>query len=160
MMTIWRVRTLREKLLLAFLAFAFCGVIFVQVVALPLVDERQRRLASLEAAREEFLVIREGASRIESFRVRRSERPASGPVRSTVTATARDMDVAITRVQPGEDDRLTVWIDAVETRQLFEWLLLLRERHGLHVLQATVRAGADDTAVATQLVIGQSESLP
>jgi type II secretory pathway component PulM len=62
-------------------------------------------------------------------------------IRIVATETAREMGVAVTRLNPAENDGLSIWLDGTEPTLLFRWLLRLREEHGIAVWRASIHKG-------------------
>jgi type II secretory pathway component PulM len=66
---------------------------------------------------------------------------------------ARGMSLAITRLQPGEDDSLTMWLDSADGGLLYQWLALIGQRHDIRVKNISVSKNEGQGTVRVQVTL-------
>jgi general secretion pathway protein M len=108
----WVDREPRERLLLAVLGalLTLFGLIFLLV--LPLQAARADAVSALDRAKADMIAV----SRLQA-QTGQTGRAAFN--RAVLVNVARAEDVKLTRVQPGADTTLSVWIDEAQTERLY-----------------------------------------
>lgn len=142
----WNGRTARERIMLAILAAVLALAVGWYGVIAPLgawagAAETRRAEAAHALARAEAAAAALAA-----------RKPAApGALARAVDASAQAAGVAIARRREDADGRLTVWIDGVEPRLLMQWLMLLRQGHGVGVAAMTASKGEAGLQVQVSL---------
>ncbi|MEM7728393.1 MAG: type II secretion system protein GspM [Pseudomonadota bacterium] len=108
----WAMREPRERVLLAVLGGLALVFLLVFALLLPLQDARARASAELDRARADLVA----ASRLSPAVDPSSRAPFD---RAVLVNIARAADIRLTRVQPGQDGSLSVWIDDAQTLALY-----------------------------------------
>lgn len=135
MKTYWLNLTLRERMLVftaGGLLALFIGVIGV---VRPLMQYHDQSEQNLVAAQNELKVIAELSS--EYRRAQNNEKNNNKPTevgqaaRVTISVSARDAGLVVSRIQPSEDGSLTLWSDSVASPVFYKWLKSLEANHGL-----------------------------
>ncbi|MEO1038493.1 MAG: type II secretion system protein M [Pseudomonadota bacterium] len=153
---LWTERNPREQVLLAFAGLLLVVLVVWTFIVSPASQYRANAQASYEAAVESH---RELVSGIGLHRrlAAASDGAVAGGDRSLgllVAQSSVERSLSITRVQPDENGRITVWLDNVDSRALMDWLLALSAEEGVSVTRLTMdREG--DGMVRAQLVIGR-----
>ncbi len=80
---------------------------------------------------------------------------ADQSMRVTITTTAHDMGVTISRLEPESSGGLTVWFEEVGAEPLHGWIARLQEDHGITVGKASIRRHDSKTAVRAQILLVQ-----
>ncbi len=135
----WLGRSDRERLMLGGLAVVLAALVAWYGVVTPLrraadvmADRRARAEAGLALAKA---ALGPGGRRPAA---------AAGPLAATVDASAAAAGIAIERRREDADGRLTVWIASIEPQVLMQWLVTLRDGHGVTV--AALSAAKTDRA--------------
>lgn len=147
----WEERTPRERILLLALLTAGIVLAAVQLVWLPLDRAQERAVRARDAARLILADVQAAASR--AGQQAKTNVPATDDPRGTVIRTAREANLTLTRLEPGQDG-LSVWMDEVKADELHRWLGRLQADHGLEVRRASVRANDDNATVRAQILFG------
>lgn len=155
MMDVWTSRTPREQVLLLVMAVLVLCVGLSQFLVQPVLEQRRDSRAALARSQALLAAVNEATLQQRANPAPRADEggAAGQPVRSVVTATARAMNVAITRVQPQGDDSVVLWIDAVETEALFRWISLMDTRHHLSVDQIQINSADRKGLVTARIVV-------
>ncbi|WP_417317575.1 type II secretion system protein GspM [Emcibacter sp.] len=84
------------------------------------------------------------------------EKQAGGKEVSLQTAAgqaARSMGLVITRLQPGDGDSQTLWLDNADGGLLFQWLARVGQRHGFRVKNISVTKNEGQGTVRAQVTL-------
>lgn len=162
MMNWWMERTERERWLLAGVGGLLALLMLWQFFYRPVVDYHRDAEQSYAAAQDRLEDMQQAASQVAALQGRSSgeARDAGGQsTRSLVMASAQAAGLAVTRLQPGEDDSLTVWIDDADARLVYDWLVALQEKFGVSVQKASLSANDGAATIRAQLQLaGRGES--
>lgn len=153
MMRWWQERTPREQALLSGLGLLLAVLAVWQLVLSPLAQWREAAAQSYLQADELLEQVRRGAAEAQALQavaVRR-ETARGGSLRSTVTATARQAGITISRLEPSDDGGLTIWLEEADAQEMQAWLAGLYRDHGIAVGRATVRRHDSREAVRAQI---------
>jgi type II secretory pathway component PulM len=151
-MNLWNDRTPREQKLLL-LALALSGLLAIwQFVWLPLHGQYGSARAELGQAAQELAFVQTRALELAHKKPTAETRKFS---QALVVETARSRSVALSRVQPEANARLTIWLDQVETKSLYGFLQELVREHGARIERASIRA--DDTGLVAAQITFQLE---
>ncbi|HYG25315.1 MAG TPA: type II secretion system protein GspM [Caulobacteraceae bacterium] len=126
----WAGRTVREQWMLRGLAAVLAAVVAWYGVLTPL---QAWRAAAAERRQEAARELAEVNAGIQALRQSKPSAAGGQDVSAVVESSAASAGIVISRRREAEDARLTVWIDAVPSRTLMQWLLLLRQSHGVAV---------------------------
>lgn len=148
MMQWWFDREPRERALLLGVAMMAGLFAFFQFLVLPLVHYRASAQDQYDAALAILEDVEAGARTAQAIRAAAGARP-EGAVRTIVAATATELGLAITRLQPLETAELDVWLDNVSAQLLYAWVGRLQER-GIPVTRAVIQK-SDGATVSAQI---------
>lgn len=144
----WSDRLPRERALLLSVAVLTCAFGMFQFLLMPLVNYRASARDQHEAALAMLEEVETGARTVQALRTTAGERP-EGAMRTVVAATATELGLPITRLQPLENTDLDVWLDNVSSPLLYAWIGRLHER-GIPVSRAVVQKSGGN-AVSAQI---------
>ncbi len=144
----WSDRQPRERTLIAGVGALMLMFAVFQFLILPLAAYRASARAEHEAALAMLQEVEAGARTVQTVRAAAGERP-EGAARTIVAATATELGLAITRLQPLESSELDVWLDDVASPLLFAWVGRLQER-GIPVTRAVIQKN-DGATVSAQI---------
>ncbi|MEL6686545.1 MAG: type II secretion system protein GspM [Pseudomonadota bacterium] len=143
----WDRREPRERLLLSILAPVATLFILIFGLILPVQSARADATADLKRAQADLIAVSrltpasEGAGRLPFDR-------------SVLVTVARAQDVRLTRVQPGTDGTLSVWIDEAQTQRLYAFFDALLSDYAVGLDQVIVSADANGQLSAQFVVRG------
>jgi len=148
----WQNLTARERTMvtiagaLAILVFGYFALVR------PLVAYERTSESALKRAQAVYQQIAQGAAEVEAARGTKPGRPgAKESLRVAVAQTARDSGVAISRLQPGADGALTVWVESVPSAVFFRWLQELGSAHGIAPVKVLAQKTSAEGRVRVQL---------
>jgi len=145
----WSDRSPRERTMLAGVAGVMIVLMLFQFGLRPLLSYRQSAAASYESAA--ILLSEVEAAAQEIVALQSVVATGSGGVsRVTISTTAAQFSLPITRLQPHENAGLDVWLDNVAPVALFKWLDAMYHQHGISVVRASVQKNADGATVNAQ----------
>lgn len=151
----WAERTTREQALLAGALALIAAIIAWYGVLAPSVAWRQAAERDYVRAVESFEVMVDGAARYRALTSNETrQQRSSAPLRTVIGRTANERGVAISRVQPLDDGRLGVWLDAVEADALMGWLSMLAVEEGVRVDRVSLDREGDGIVRAQLLLAG------
>ncbi len=134
----WHERTQREKAALVGLGGLLLVLCAVQFGMKPLVAYRLGAKTDFENAVALLAQVEADASEIEGLRSGAVAR-AHVEARTAVGLVASEQGLAITRLQPHENNDLDVWLDDVGSPALYKWITALQERYGISVARASIQ---------------------
>ena len=73
------------------------------------------------------------------------------PLRRALTNVSRRTTITISRLQPGANGALTVWIDGTDMPSLARWIVALEAEYGHRVQKATLAKNSDGTTIRAQI---------
>lgn len=152
----WQERTSRERALLMVAGGLCLLVALYQFGWMPLADYRARAAARLAAADRLYVDVAQGARLVAAAR-QDDQKADARPLRLLASANARDMGLAITRLQPSGEEELSIWFDHVDSRLLWRWLVALQRDHGVSVIKATIQRDDDQPTVRAQFLLHKPE---
>ena len=143
----WDGREPRERLLLVALGAIVGLFILIFGVVLPVQSARTDASESLRRAQAELMAV----SRLSPS----SEQTRRAPFdRSVLINVARAQDIRLTRVQPGQDGTLSVWIDEAQTQRLYGFFDALLSDYAVALDQVIVSADNNGRLSAQFVVRG------
>lgn len=143
----WDGREPRERLLLAALGGILAVFILIFAVILPIQSAKAEASENLRRAQAELMAV----SRFSPS----SEQAARAPFdRSVLINVARAQDIRLTRVQPGQDGTLSVWIDEAQTQRLYTFFDALLTGYAVGLDQVIVSADNNGRLSAQFVVRG------
>lgn len=157
MTAFWQERTPREQWLIGLAGAILIAVLAYQAVYAPLLRYRESAERSYQAAFELFEEVSAGAEEAAFLRQLGEQAGAAEgqTVRTIAGAGARQLGVAITRLQPADRDGLTLWIDSVESRMLYAWLTEMHRDSGIIIEKAFIRRNEDAPTLRVQVTLRQ-----
>ncbi|WP_291841902.1 type II secretion system protein M [Maricaulis sp.] len=140
----WDGLSLREKIMLGIAAALAVVLAVTALIVQPLLGLHDRARQDYAASMRLYRAVEADAER---YRVLAAEQPAGAAPTQSLRAVAGAMalrhDIALARMVPGEDGRLTVNIDRAETAAVLRWLVDLEERYGIRPQASTMDRDAD-----------------
>ncbi len=151
----WAARAPRERSLIVVAGGAAVAVIGLQMLMFPALQARAEAALRYESAQAAYQEVVRGAQRFGGATAPTG--PAAQGVdeaalRRLAHARAKDLGLAINRLQPGEDGALNLWFDSADPSLVFRWADTLEREHGVRVSRATMRAG-EGGAVRANVVV-------
>lgn len=143
----WDSRVPRERLLLSLLGALLGLFILVFGLILPVQSAHADATADLKRAQADLIA----ASRLTPATEDTARLPFD---RSVLVTVARAQDVRLTRVQPGNDGTLSVWIDEAQTQRLYAFFDTLLSDYAVGLDQVIVSADANGQLSAQFVVRG------
>ena len=132
----WDGREPRERVLLSVLGAIVAIFIVIFGMILPLQSARANADASLNRAQADLVAV----SRLSSTDATTTRLPFD---RSVLIQIANGADIKLTRVQPGSDGTLSVWIDDAQTQRLYGFFETLLSDYAVGLDQVIVSADAN-----------------
>ena len=152
---VWSERTTREQILLASAAALMAATVIWFMILSPALAWNAAARQSFERAAQEYEVMVEGAARYRALAAASDQAERSGaPLRTVIGRTAGARGVAISRVQPLDDGRLSVWLDTVSADALMAWLRHLAVEEGVRVDRVSLDREGDGLVRAQLLLAG------
>lgn len=139
-------------------AISLCVCIYFALVR-PLQGYRDAARADYAAAAE---IYQEVAAAADALKQRSGAASASTrvsddrPVRVIASATARDLGLGITRIQPVNDTDVSFWFDGAGVRDLFRWMVQMETDHGVSITKADIQKSPGGETVQAQVVLGRT----
>ncbi len=151
----WADRTAREQIMLSAMAVLCLCVAVYFFAILPMKSYRDSARASFYAAQNVFDEVSSAAAQLEQIAVspRRGPEPNGEPVRIFASATAQQLGLGITRIQPVNETDVAFWFDAVAVRDLFNWIVTLEAEAGVSFPRIEVLKHLDADAVQAQVIL-------
>lgn len=137
LLTWWEGREPRERLLLGVLGVLIAVFLLVFAIVLPIQSARSDATAQLNRAKSDLVAV----SRLSGPSDRGAVRAPFD--RSVLITVARAQGVKLTRVQPGSDNSLSVWIDDAQTDRLYGFFDALLSGYAANLDQVIVSADAN-----------------
>ena len=141
----WDGREPRERVLLSVLGAIVAIFIVIFGLILPLQSARANADASLNRAQADLVAV----SRLSSSDATTTRLPFD---RSVLIQIANGADIKLTRVQPGSDGTLSVWIDDAQTQRLYGFFETLLSDYAVGLDQVIVSTDANGR-LSTQFVV-------
>src|SRR5690606_3447696 len=125
----WGDRALREQVLIAGLAALMFLFAVYQFVLKPVSDYKAAASVSYETAAAFLAAVESSAYEIRAMGG--ADKPSADgdaqTMRANISATARELGLSITRLQPVPDGQLDIWFDGVGSGDLFNWVNVLNQ---------------------------------
>jgi type II secretory pathway component PulM len=150
----WNTLTDRERLLMMVMAVLAVLVLGYFALVRPLagyVASSERTLAAAQATYERVAA---DAAEVTAARQQGSgegTRASDVPLRVAVSRAAREAGVSISRIQPGADGGLTVWVEGVPSPQMYRWVQQLIEAHGIAPAKVIAQKSTTEGRLRVQL---------
>lgn len=150
----WQRLKRREQFALLLAGGAVALFVLYLGLVRPLVALRQETQRSVGAAQTTYLQVVSAAQELDFLRWSSVEAGPAGadrlPLRTRISRSAADLGLALSRVQPGEDGQLSVWLDQADARLVLKWLGRLKTASEAEALRVTMGpATAQGSAAAT-----------
>ncbi len=127
----WDELPYREKIFVGAGGAAITLFLLYILLVKPVSDEMNDSERALANEKERFERILSLAANAKATSTTNNHRTTDVlPIREAATETSRSIGIAISRIQPGQDGNVSFWVDSATTREMFDWLILLREAHG------------------------------
>lgn len=153
MMQWWSERQPRERALLVAVAALAAAFAVFQALVVPLLHYRAAAREQHDAALAMLRDVEDGARVVQGLRAAQGAR-AEGSARTVVSATATELGLAVTRLQPLESGDLDVWLDGVAAPLLYAWVGRLQDR-GIPVARAVIQK-SDGGTVNAQITFART----
>ncbi len=131
-MNFWSNLTAREQLAIYICGVAIVLIAFIMFVISPLMAQKQASVNALKEEKSRYYNVLSMSADVMIDRMVEKEAPGDSrtPIREAATIASRDVGIAISRIQPGTDDKISFWIEEAKTDQIFNWLIILDEKYG------------------------------
>jgi len=146
----WDDRQPRERTLILCLGAVLAVFALYQFGLKPLLSYRTAAIATYEDAAALLSEVEAASREIQALRSTSVLKSDAIP-RTVIGATASELGLPITRLQPHENGGLDVWLDDVPSTALFKWVAVLYERHGIAVVRASIQKNDDGATVRAQI---------
>lgn len=143
----WDMREPRERILLGVLAGLVSLLVLIFGLLLPIQSARANAAADLDRAKADLVAV----SRLSPSEDVAVRTPFD---RSVLITIARAQDVKLTRVQPGSDGSVSVWIDDAQTQRLYGFFDTLLSDYAVGLDQVIISADANGRLSAQFVVRG------
>lgn len=151
----WVERTSREQIMLASLAALLVLVIAWFLILAPAKAWRAEAERDFVRQAESYERVVVGLARYRDLSAgAAADANARAPLRTIIGRTATERDLAISRVQPLDDGRLSVWLDNVEADTLMAWLAALSRDDGVRIDRVSLDREGDGLVRAQLLLAG------
>lgn len=151
----WQELSQREQRLLL-LAGVLCGIVAAWLLVYrPLSDFREDARRDHAAALERLVELRAGAAEAERLQKTAAPAAAEGTVRGIATSTAQARGIRLSQLQPGEGGKVALWIEEVDARQFHDWVVALKEKHGIAVTRLSLTANETAPTVRVQMELAR-----
>ena len=140
----WTGLTLREQIMLGLAAGLVIILLGMVLIVRPLTAAHDRARDDYAASMRLYRSVEAHAETVQRLA---AEQPVSAAptqsLRAVVGSLALQHDLALARMVPGEDGRLTVNLDNADTTAVLAWLVALEQRHGIQLGASTLDREAD-----------------
>jgi general secretion pathway protein M len=151
---LWHSRSRREHMLLAVLGLILFGLVYWFMVIQPVGAYRAEAERDLEAALALEAQIRELSARAEASPAEDDrDKPVldANTMRIAITTSARQANLTISRLAPGDEGAVTVWFEAVTAPRLHAWLEGVLEETGARVSRVSLSRNDRAEALRAQI---------
>ena len=157
-MEFWTNLTDREKRLVSFAGALSFFVLLYMGIFRPLVAYHEASELELASAKNTYEAIARGAAVVSALgqENQQTSQNAQQPIRVTVSTAARATGVAISRLQPGDDGSLTVWVETVAPGDLYGWMNYMAVEGGISPAKVIIQKTAADGRLRAQLQFGSN----
>ena len=150
----WQNLTLRERTLASVAGVLTLLLLGYFAVVRPLALFAQDSEWALARALTLHGQIVAAAREVETLRAQRGSTDGvhdDTSVRVAVAQQARAHGVAISRLQPGEDGALTVWVESTQSQAFYSWVHSLADEHGIALTKVIVQKSTSLGRLRVQL---------
>jgi type II secretory pathway component PulM len=151
----WTLRSEREQALIVSMVSLVMIVVLYFAVIRPVLSFRDQALQDYRTASEVRNDVQIAASRLlrGSAQANDFRDTDDRPPRIIASASARQLGLGITRIQPLEDDVVSFWFDQENVSLLFTWMVNLNTQYGFVVSRADIQQSPDGESVNAQIVL-------
>ncbi len=147
----WIKLTEREQLLVSGCALSIIFFMMYVFIISPLLKEKNDAVRALETQKNIYYhVVDMAVQATVTGSFKGLDISETMPLREAATVTARATGIAISRIQPGSDNRVTFWVDEASTQDIAAWLLLLKNEHHWSVSKVTINKNTNNNTVRGQ----------
>jgi len=151
----WQNLTARERAVVAVAGVLTVLVVGYFMLVRPLADYEAESQRALARAKAVYQQIDAGAAEVEAARGTTQEKAGeTTSLRVAVAQSAREIGVAISRLQPGADGALTVWVESVPSPVFYRWLETLSAAHGIAPVKVVAQKSSAGVQLRVQLEFG------
>ena len=105
-----------------------------QFIIKPISSAKSQSAAQYNAAVRDYDIVQRALPSLGAGSAQNSNKPAVN--RAAIIETARSVNLAISRVQPGQGDAVQVWFDETRSAQVYNFLQLLEGQYGVEISNA------------------------
>lgn len=134
--------------ILAFMVFAWLLVIR------PVSHAREAAANELAAAQDLHGLVAEAGREAKTLRAAGQSARAENngePLRVAVALAARSAGVSISRIQPGDDGLLTIWVDDVASPAFYRWVTTLANEQQITPVKVSLQKSGNSGRLRAQL---------
>ncbi|MEQ8736718.1 MAG: type II secretion system protein GspM [Rhodospirillaceae bacterium] len=152
----WILRTEREQALIVSLLGLMAVLVLYFTVIRPVLSFRDQALQDYRAVSEvrddvqaAATKLFKGSSQGDALRADVDDRPP----RIIASASARQLGLGITRIQPLEDEAVSFWFDQEDVSVLYSWIVNLNTQYSFVVSRVDIQKSPEGDAVNAQVVL-------
>ncbi|MFC3052780.1 type II secretion system protein GspM [Kordiimonas pumila] len=153
----WNMLSARERLLLMIAAgLAFIVLLYAFVVR-PVTLYKEEAEQNYERAITLYENIISGSDQalaLQAATPKRIKADTDQPARVVIALAARDADVQVSRIQPGEEGALAIWVDSAAAPNIYRWLAALEAKHSISPVKVSMNKTSVDGMVRAQVEFG------
>ena len=133
-MKVFQTLSSREQKLLRLTAMIALAFFVWQFVIRPVLSSNAQARAKYESAVRDQELVRHGAQRLKQI----MPSIVNTMSRSDIVALSHEQNLQITRLQPDGDMQLSIWLNDVEVKGLYNWLYAAQKQFGGQILRADI----------------------
>lgn len=156
----WSERTSRERVLIFTSALLIAMFVLYQGGVTPLRAFYNAAQQSHVEAQDYLADVEAAARGVHNLKAAAQGRVPldDGGLRTAAAIVAKEVGISITRLQPLNDGAAEFWLDDVPAPQVYRWLSILNERHGIVITKADLRRSGENGAVRVQVAMTVSQT--
>ncbi len=143
-------RTPREQLLIALMLVLVVLFAIWQFLINPMIEAKANADAKRTKALNELSIVQRAVPQL-----RTSESTTQTFDQAAVFNTARNVNIAISRIQPQDDNALKIWIEDTPSTTLYGFLLALSRDYAVDITRVNINR-RDNGLVSAQITLGPS----
>lgn len=159
----WMALTGRERLLIGLMLATLLLVGLYLFGYRPVMRYHAQAQAAYGAASAMLAEVAQGVAQAQTMQARADQRAEAegtgGNLRALAGRLAQETGLTINRLQPGEQGRLTLWLDGTNMPSLARWLGRLEREHGVVVTRALVTTARSGAGVDAQVELSRGAGI-
>lgn len=148
-MTFIQERSPRERMLLLIALVLLVCAGFWQFVLSPVLSAQESAQRQHSAAMRDYVIVRDGITSVGAATQSATGAPFE---RSAVLATARAVNLSISRLQPDDNGSIRVWLEDAQTAAVFRFLDTMTTDYAASIGRVQITRN-NDGSVAAQITL-------